>query len=307
MGVAESSYSAELGRLGVSWRRSLHAGRLSERTITLYLGSLRRFDDHLTERGHSRRVGDIARADVEDFIGHLLDTRTASTAATRYRGLQQFFKWAVREEEIAESPMAGMRPPKLDEKPVPVVEVDTLRALLKVCEGPGFTQRRDKAILSVFMDTGARISEVAGLQVTDLDLDSARREVAYVTGKGRKGRALPLGAATVRDLDRYLRERDRHPYAHLPALWVAQKGAMTSSGIAQMVKRRCKEAGVPPIHAHQFRHTFAHTFLAEGGNERDLMSLAGWDSPQMLQRYGSSLAAERARNAHRKLSPRDRL
>ena len=200
-----------------------------------------------------------------------------------------------------------MRPPKLEDKPVPVLDVDTLKALLRVCDGQGFVQRRDKAILSMFMDTGARVSEVANLQLADLDLDSPRREVAYIVGKGRKHRALPLGAATVRDLDRYLRERDRHAYANLPALWIAQKGAMTSSGISQMVKRRCRQAGVPPIHVHQFRHTFAHSFLAEGGNERDLMSLAGWDSPQMLQRYGSSLAAERARNAHRRLSPRDRL
>jgi site-specific recombinase XerD len=305
--MAEVRYSAELDRLGVSWRRSLRANNLSERTITLYLGSLRRFDEHLSEQGHNRRVGEITRGDVEGFIGHLLDTRTASTAATRYRGLQQFFKWALEEGEITTSPMAAMRPPKLEDMPVPVVGVEALQALLRVCEGRGFDQRRDKAILSVFIDTGARVSEVAGLQLADVDLDSPRREVAHVLGKGRKHRALPLGAGTVRDLDRYLRERDRHRHAGLPALWIAQKGAMTASGLAQMVKRRCRQAGLNPIHPHQFRHTFAHTFLAEGGNERDLMSLAGWESPQMLQRYGSSLAAERARDAHRRLSPRDRL
>lgn len=85
--MAEVRYSAELDRLGVSWRRSLRANNLSERTITLYLGRLRRFDEHLAEQGHSRRVGEITRGDVEGFIGHLLDTRTASTIAVRVLAL----------------------------------------------------------------------------------------------------------------------------------------------------------------------------------------------------------------------------
>ncbi len=66
-------------------------------------------------------------------------------------------------------------------------------------------------------------------------------------------------------------------------------------------------AGLPPIHPHQFRHGFAHAFLAAGGQETDLMRLAGWSSRAMLQRYGAAAADERARDAYRKLSPMDRL
>jgi integrase len=93
-----------------------------------------------------------------------------------------------------------------------------------------------------------------------------------------------------------------------PAFWVGKRGAMTGSGVYQVVRARAVEAGLEErVFAHLFRSTFADMWLEASGNEGDLMALAGWDSMTMLRRYTAKRRAERAINAHRERSPGDRI
>jgi site-specific recombinase XerD len=294
----------DLATLAISWRRALRAQNKSPRTIVGYLEGVRLFEDFLAQGGSNLGADEIRRAEVEAFIAKQLERWTPATARTRYRSLQQFFRFLMDESVCTISPMLNMKPPAVPESPPPVLTDDELRRLLRVCEGKRFVDRRDQAIIRLLLDTGMRLAELAALTVDDLDLE---QDLAVVLGKGRRPRACPFGARTGAALDRYVRARATHSAAAGARLWLGRGGAMTPSGIRQIVANRARQAGLSDVHPHRFRHTFAHRWLSEGGQETDLMRLAGWRSRAMLSRYGASAADTRARAAHHRLALGERI
>lgn len=246
----------------------------------------------------------LNRERVEMFVADQVERWRPKTAQVRYGDLRQFFNWLLEEGEIPNHPMARMKPPTVPEVPVPVVPDADLRRLLKSCEGAGFEERRDTALLRVFSDCGVRLGEATGLGLEDVDLDV---QVLVVMGKGRRPRSVPFGVKTGQAIERYLRVRRAHPHARAANLWLGARGPLLDSGVAQMLRRRCSQAGIAILHPHQLRHTSVHNWLASGGSESDAMRLYGWKSRQMLNRYGASAADERARDAYRRLSPGDRF
>jgi site-specific recombinase XerD len=253
--------------------------------------------------GETGRAGweQVSRQDVQQWMVRLLGRYTSAYASNQYRALQQFSKWLAAEDEIPD-PMAGMHPPHIAGKLVPVFAGEELSRLERACAGRTFAQRRDAAVIAVFRATGIRLAELAGIRYDPVgthrgDVDLWRREIT-VRGKGRKPRVVKISYDTARSLDRYIRVRARHAQAYRPQLWlgVNNRGPMTASGIYQMIARRGRQCGVE-VFPHRFRHHFSHS-LDRGGAGEDLMELNGWTSPQMLRLYGASASAARARRTY---------
>ncbi|WP_409464422.1 tyrosine-type recombinase/integrase [Amycolatopsis sp. GA6-003] len=136
---------------------------------------------------------DVGRKHIEWFIAWMIHTRSASTALNKYKALQQFCNYLVESDEMDRHPMAKLSQPATTEKLVPIVDDDQLARLLGTCRGKTFRDRRDTALIRLFLDTGARLSEVANLTTDDLDLS---RDGIVVRGKGDRIRFIPFGERT---------------------------------------------------------------------------------------------------------------
>lgn len=298
----------------IAFDRSLRAKNRAELTIRAYEEALIQLEEWVD----GDDLMTIPTADIEDYIGYLLEHFADTTAGSRFRNLRAFYNWAVRDEIIDRSPMSKLSEPSAELPVMPVIPDEDIRALLATCKprakaGGGkptyyeqFTGRRDEAIIRMFCEAGSpRAAEMAGLTLGQMDMRHSR---FLVHGKGRKDRWVPFGVKTGRALDFYLRLRAKHELAHLDRLWIGRRGyPFTASGIRQMFAVRCDDASIGHIHPHLLRHTSAHVWKLEGGSEEDMMELFGWKNPDMPRRYGASARQERAQRAARKMSPADRL
>jgi site-specific recombinase XerD len=311
-----------------SWMLALRADGKSARTLTTYSEAAEQFVDFLASppplpdevadlieaAGTVAGPRDITAVHLRAFMSYLLGRNKPATANNRYRSLQQWFRWMASEDEIEYSPFAKLSPPTVPEEPVPLVPIEDIKAVLATCKTRNFANLRDEAIIRLFCDTGIRVSEMVGLfkeadgdqHTPHVDLE---QQMVWVLGKGRRFRGVPFGPKTGLAVDRYVRERRKHKQAWRPELWLGENtdGPLTISGVEQMIRRRARTAGVPHIHPHQYRHTWAHHYRKSGGDRGNLKRLGGWKSDQMVDRYGASAADERAHADYRKRSFGDQI
>ncbi|WP_129305530.1 tyrosine-type recombinase/integrase [Streptomyces sp. L2] len=286
-----------------SWLLHLAAERKSQQTIKVYgdgvKGFLRWCETH-------DRPPLLDRPTANAFVSSLLaDGAAATTAKSRQLALRRFSAWLAEEGEIDSDKLDGLKPPKVDQKVVPALSDDQCRDLIKACQNPknkkDFRARRDEAIVRFMIETGARAGEVVAMTLADVDLKTF--EATIERGKGGKGRVVPFSAQTAAAVDRYLSLRKKHRLAHLPDLWLGDRGrTFEYPALYGALVRRSEVAGIDGFSPHKLRHTAATRWLAAGGSEQGLMSVAGWTRRDMLDRYTKHSSERRAVEEARKLN-----
>ena len=268
-------------------------------------------------------VAEIELADLQRFMAYLQngykprrpsgETQPLSPSAVsnHWKAIRSFFTWCEAALEIKRPDQRLAHPPMKDPEILPLTEND-IRKLLKACEKVTVaasdtrssytvkrpTANRDKALLLLFLDTGLRVSEVCRLRVEDLNQETGEILVApFGSGQKTKPRTAYLGRVALRAMWLYMARRTN----------IVPKDRlfeMDTDTIRLLFKRLGERAGVNDVHPHRLRHTFAITYLRNGGDVYSLKYLLGHSTLDMVERYLHLTEAD-AGNAHRRASPAD--
>jgi integrase/recombinase XerC/integrase/recombinase XerD len=246
---------------------------------------------------------DITANHVRLFLVSLQARCTPHSVKDYYGCVNRFFNWMVDEGTLERNPMASMHPPRVPKKIIQPFKMEQIRDLLLLCDENRFLGARNKAIVLTLLDTGLRLTELANIQLADVDFD---RETIKVMGKGAKERVVRIGKRTQKAILRYLLMRKDNQ----PCLWVTEeRRPLRAMGIQIMIKRLGKRIGIKGVRcsAHTFRHTFATRALLNGAGEFEVQSLLGHEGLSMTRRYTASLKSEAAVEGHRRFSPVDNM
>ena len=227
---------------------------------------------------------------------------TSSTVATYHRHISAMFSWIVAEGRLEVSPMNRIPPPVDRPDDVQPFTDEQVNALLAAAKKSMFP-RRDEAIVWFMLDTGVRASELSGLRFKDLDM-TARS--ARIEGKGGKARSIFFGKTAAKALWQYLKEDGR---VLDDPLFLSRSGEpLNRLSLLQLMGRLGKEAQITTARCspHTFRHTFAVSFLRNGGNQMSLLRMLGHTDLKMTARY-VKLAQADVERQHRQFSPADKL
>lgn len=259
-------------------------------------------------------INQITKQHIRDLLASLQSGNLSSVSVFHvWKAIRAFYKWASLDLEIPRPDTEIKAPPHQYPEVVPFSQDDVkllLRAVEKTkpSEGrkAGFTMSRplairDKAIILTLLDTGIRASELCRLRISDIDLQTGIIQVhPFKSGKKSRPRTIPIGVGTRKAIWRYLVDRPKDNLAFC----TSKLRPLNRMTLLQLLTRLGERAEVAGVHPHRFRHTFAITFLRNGGDVFTLQRLLGHSDLDMVRHY-LALAQSDDEAAHRKASPVD--
>jgi integrase/recombinase XerC len=278
---------------------------LSPHTVRAYRRDLAELAEVL-DAGGCTHLDTVTRPLLRAWLAER--ARRGLARATVCRGLvavRCLFRYAERQDLLQVNPAQGLQGPRSGGRELPaVLDEHQARELIKGPERDTWEGLRDSALLAMLYGCGLRVSELAGLDVDDVDGGSAQ-----VIGKGNKQRRVPLLAEVSRRVRRWLEVRYATPRRRLgpinDALLISQRGTrLDARSIGRIVKARAIEAGLPAdVRPHTLRHSFATHLLNGGADLRDIQELLGHTAASTTQGY-THVSPARLREVYERAHPR---
>ena len=294
----------------------------SPNTIAIVEASVRYLEEFLENDGLPTDVTRIGVDELRRFIVYLKERpRFARHRFTRpqsghlsghtingyLRALQAFWSWLEREDFIEQNPFINLKIPKAPKKVIPIFSEEQLRHLFGAIDITSAIGYRDYTIILTLLDTGIRCSELTGLRLTDVNLES---RLLKVWGKGSKERLVPVGAKVQKALWKYLtRYRPEPATPRYEQVFLTRDGRpLTKDRLEAIVEHYGKKVGITGVRVspHTFRHTMAVTFLRNGGDVFSLQRILGHSQLEVVRGY-VNLAQSDISRVHRRNSPADNL
>lgn len=280
---------------------------LSPNTISAYRNDLSGFSGWLVE--NQSELMQVKRDNIQDYLGyvHLKQAKKSRSSARLLSSIKRFYQYQLREKRIQDDPSALVEAPKLD-KPLPkIISESMVDTLLEAPDENTALGKRDIAMLDMLYATGLRVSELVGLQLSQLNLDPG---VVRITGKGGKERLVPLGESAIHHVQEYLGKARPELMKGHPALsnmvFVTRRGkGMTRQAFWYLIKRYAMQAGYDKdmLSPHTLRHAFATHLLNHGADLRVVQMLLGHSDISTTQIY-THIADQRLKNLYHAHHPR---
>lgn len=241
-------------------------------TLSWHRSCLNKFCEWIENEVERQTIDCLNPLTIRQYIVWLQNSDLSQTSVATYvRSLRAFLTW-LYDEELIERNIAlkvkEPRTPQIEKQPFTQSE---LRGLLQAA-----TTTRDKAIVAVLIDTGIRASELCTLRRESVILN---QRLLLVQGKGQKQRVVPISPKTAALLSMHMLKEDGD------FVFMGLKGRFTPNGLLQLCYRLGEKAGVKNVHPHRFRHTFAISFLRNGGDSLMLQRILGHAILHMTNHY----------------------
>ncbi len=302
--------------MGAAWPQSWHEATdaflhylavergASPHTLAAYSHDLAEFVRHLEQR-EVLRPEHLAAADVSSFLHSLQRAGLSSrTRARRLSAVRSFCRFLVREGWLRQNPAEDVQSPRLPRTLPRSRSVEDIASLLRDDPADDLLLRRDKTLVELVYAAGLRVSEVANLKLSQLNLEAG---FVVVTGKGSKERAVPIGRYARERLQTYLRDVRPRLAGGKPSSFVflSRRGRpLRRRHVARRLELLARRAGLTgKLSPHTLRHSFATHLVERGADLRAVQMMLGHADLGTTQIY-THVASEHLRNVHRKYHPR---